>query len=217
MDEKKATVKKRETESQKELLDKIDLTGLEEWSGHEQEDAWELITEDAGIFAMSNMDLGKTSLVKHSIRLTDNTLFKECYWQTPPSMYEKVRNHLKEMLKIGAIWPSHSPWASPVVLMHRNNGRLQSCIDLRKLNAHTIKDSYGLPRIEYTLDGLNGAVWFTAMNLKSDCWQVEMDEACKLLITFTLGPLGFYKGDCMPFVLGHNHWYMISSLIQVQK
>ena len=52
---------------------------------------------------MSNMDLGKISLVKHSIRLTDNTPFKEHYWQIPPSMYEEVREHLKEMLEICAI------------------------------------------------------------------------------------------------------------------
>ena len=58
----------------KELLDKIDLTGLGEWSKNEQKEAQELITEYAGIFAMSDIDLGKTSLVKHSIRLTDNIL-----------------------------------------------------------------------------------------------------------------------------------------------
>ena len=63
---------------------------------------------------MSNMDLGKTSLVKHSIKPTDNTQFKERYQQIQPSMYDEVREHLREMFKIGAIWPSHSPWASPV-------------------------------------------------------------------------------------------------------
>ena len=44
---------------------------------------------------MSDMDLGKTSLVKDSIRLTDNTPFKEHYWQIPPSIYEEVRGHPK--------------------------------------------------------------------------------------------------------------------------
>ena len=60
---------------------------------------------------MSNIDLGKTSLVKHSIRLMDNTLFKECHWQIQQSIYEEVWKHLTEILEIGAIWPSHSPWA----------------------------------------------------------------------------------------------------------
>ena len=107
---------------------------------------------------MSNMDLSKTSLVKHGIRLTDDTPFKECHWKFPPSMYKEVREHLKEMLEIGAILPLHSPWASLVVLVCKKDGGLQFCIDLRKLNAHTIKDSYSVPRIEDTLDSLNGAV-----------------------------------------------------------
>ena len=52
---------------------------------------------------MSKMDLGKTSIVKHSIGLTVNNPFKEHCWQIPQSMYEEVREHLKEMLEIGAI------------------------------------------------------------------------------------------------------------------
>ena len=57
----------------------IDLTELEEWSGNEHKKASNLITEYASMFAMSDMDLGKTSLVKYNLRLTDNTPFKECY------------------------------------------------------------------------------------------------------------------------------------------
>ena len=97
--------------------------------------AYELVTEYASIFAMSNIDLGKTSLVKHSINLMDNTPFKECHWHIPSSIYEEVWGHLKEMLEIGAIWPFHSPWASLVLLVCKKDGKLQFCIDLRKLNA----------------------------------------------------------------------------------
>ena len=75
------------------------------------------------MFAMSNMDLSKTFLVKHSIRLTVNTLFRDHYWQIP-LMYEKAREHLKEMPEIGAIWPSYSPWASPVILLCRKDSKL---------------------------------------------------------------------------------------------
>ena len=126
---------------------------------------------------MSDKDLGKTSLVKHSIRLTDNSSFKKCYWQILPSMYVEVREHLKDMLEIGAIWPLHSPWPSPVVMICKKDDKLQFHIDLRKLNVRTIKDSYSLSRIADTLDSLNGAVWFTALDLKSGCWQVKIDEA----------------------------------------
>ena len=68
-------------ESLKELLNKIDLKGLGEWTQNEQKEAWELITEYTSISAISDMDLGKTFLVKHSIRLTENTPFKEHFHQ----------------------------------------------------------------------------------------------------------------------------------------
>ena len=97
------------------------------------------------------------------------------------------------MLKVGAIRNSVSPWASPVVLVRKKDGSLRFCIDLRKLNSRTIKDAYSLPRIEESLDCLNGAVIFTSLDLKAGYWQVEMDENSIPLTTFTVGTLGFYE------------------------
>ena len=116
-------------------------------------------------------------------------------------MYEEVREHLKEMLEIGAIQPSHNPWDSQDVVVHKKDGKLWFCIHLRILNVHMIKDSYSLPRIEDTLDSLNGTVWFTVLALKSGYWQVEMDEASKPFTAFSVSPLGFYESNGMPFVL----------------
>ena len=61
------------------------------------------------------------------------------------------------MLEIGAIKHSNSPWAGAVVLVQKKDGSLRFCIDLRKLNSHTVKDAYSLPEITETLDCLNGA------------------------------------------------------------
>ena len=64
-----------------------------------------------------------------------------------------------------------------------------------------MKDSYSLPRIDKSLDCLNGAVLFTSLDLKSGYWQVQMDEESKQYTTFTVEPLGFYQCDRMPFGL----------------
>ena len=58
-----------------------------------------------------------------------------------------------------------------------------------------------LLRIDETLDCLNGAEWFSSLNLKSGYWQVEKEEDSKALTAFTVGPLGFYECECMPFGL----------------
>ena len=54
------------------------------------------------LFALKDIDLGKTDKVKHSIKLTDYTPFKERYRCIPPQQYEVVKQHLKEMLEIGS-------------------------------------------------------------------------------------------------------------------
>ena len=60
-----------------------------------------------------------------------------------------------------------------------------------------LPQKHSLPWIADTLDSLNGAIRFSALDLKSGYWQVEMDEAFKPL----MGPLGFYECDPMPFGL----------------
>ena len=150
---------------------------------------------------MDDLDLGHTSVVKYEIKLNYYTPFKERYRRIPPHQYEEVKKHLKEMLEIGAIRKSNSPWASAVVLVRKKDGSLIFCIDLRKLNSCTIKDAYSLPRIDETLDCLGGSIIFSSLDLKSAYWQVEMDEMSKQLMAFTVGPLGFYKCERMLFGL----------------
>ena len=88
-----------------------------------------------------------------------------------------------------------------MVLVRKKDGSLMFCIDLRKLNARTVKDAYSLPCIEDTLDSLNGACIFTSLDLKSGYWQVKLDEDSIPLTAFTVGPLGFYECVRIPFGL----------------
>ena len=77
---------------------------------------------------------------------------------------------MNEMLEIGAIQKSNSPWASAIVLVRKKDGSLRFCIDFRKLNARTVKDAYSLPQIEDSLDSLNGLCIFTSIDLKVSYW-----------------------------------------------
>ena len=138
--------------------------------------------------------------MKHSIKLTDNTPFKEPYRRIPPAMYEEVKQHIKEMLDADAIRPSESP-LSNVVLVRKKDGSLRFCIDFRKLNARTVRDAYALPRIDDTIDTLLGAKYFSKLDLRSGYWQVEMEEEDKSKTAFSVGSLGFFECNRMAFGL----------------
>ena len=181
------------------VLNKLDLSGMEEWPPHLQVMAKALLCEYSDIFSKDDLDLGRTNLAKHDIQLTDYTPFKQSYRRIPPQLYDQVKAHLNEMLELGAIRPSQSPWSSAIVLVQKKDGTLRFCIDLRELNNRTIKDNYSLPRIEHHLEQLRGASWFTTLDLKSGYWQVELTEEAKPLTAFTVGPLGFYECVTMPF------------------
>ena len=105
------------------------------------------------------------------------------------------------MLESGAIWPSQSVWCNAVVLVRKKDGSLWFCIDFCHLNTCTKKDSYPLPRIQEALESLVGAGHFSCLDLKSGFWQIKMEEALKQYIAFTLGNLGFFECNCMPFGL----------------
>lgn len=149
------------------------------------------------VFAMGDLDYGHTSAVKHRIRLSDPTPFKQRVRPIHPSDYEAVRLHLQELKDANIICESESPFASPIVIVKKKNGAIRLCIDYRKLNNQTIKDAYALPNIEEMFSALTGSKWFSVMDLKAGYYQVEVEEEDKYKTAFVT-PMGFWEFNRMP-------------------
>ena len=96
---------------------------------------------------LEKQDMGHTKAAEHKIVLKDPDTppFKERFRRIPPPQLDEVRDHLKLMLDAGVIRPSNSPWCNAVVLVRKKDGSLRFCIDFRKLNSLTVKDSHPLP------------------------------------------------------------------------
>ena len=192
-----------EAERQDLLLDKLDLSGLESWPAEEVEKAHGLLREYHNIFSLEKHNMGHTNATKHKIVLKDPDTppFKERFWWIPPPQLDEVREHLKLMLDAGVVRPSNSPWCNAVVLVRKKDGSLRFCINFRRLNALTVKDSHPLPRICETLESLAGTAHYSTFDLNSGFWQVPMDNASKQYTAFTLGSMGLYECESMPFGL----------------
>ena len=130
-------------EQRDKIFSKLDLTGYDDWTQDQRDMMNATIEHYHHIVTVEDLELGCTNLVKHEIKLTNYVPFKEWYRRIPPHQYEEVHKHLDEMLRMGPIRKSNSPWASAVVLVHKKDGALRFCIDLRKLNdlGHIILDT----------------------------------------------------------------------------
>ena len=159
-----------------------------------------LLTEFSDVFASSTDDLGRTSLVKHTINTGDSKPIRQNPRRLPLSQRTVAEVEVEKMLKRGVIEHSTSPWAALVVLVRKKDGSTRFCVDYRRLNSMTVKDSYPLPRVDVSIDALSGSCWFSTLDLASGYWQVEVEEKDRPKTAFTTGS-GLYQFTVMPFGL----------------
>ena len=70
---------------------------------------------------------------------------------------DEIKAQIVELLHMGFVRPSKSPWASPLLFASKKDGSLRFCVDYKALNRFTVKNSYPLPRIDMLMDQIGGA------------------------------------------------------------
>ena len=83
-----------------------------------------------------------------------------------PAELKELKEQLQELLDQGFIQPSVSPWGAPVLFVKKKDGTLRLCIDYRGLNQNTVKNKYPLPHIEVLFEQLQGASFFSNLDLR---------------------------------------------------
>ncbi|GKA27931.1 putative nucleotidyltransferase, ribonuclease H [Tanacetum coccineum] len=121
-------------------------------------------------------------------------------YRLAPSEMQELSEQLQELQDKGFIRPSHSPWGAPVLFVKKKDGSFRMCIDYRKLNKLTIKNRYPLPRIDDLFDQLQGARYFSKIDLRSGYHQlrVQDDDISKTAFRTRYGHFEF---TVMPFGL----------------
>ena len=96
--------------------------------------------------------------------------------------------------------PSCLPFASPTILVKKEDGSWRLCIDYRKLNSVTKKDAHPLPRVGDIFDTLAGSKFFTTLDLEMGYHQVEFHPDDREKTAFST-PFGLFQYTVMPFGL----------------
>ncbi|KAL1920943.1 uncharacterized protein VTP21DRAFT_11578 [Calcarisporiella thermophila] len=165
-------------------------------SADEQEKLNALLGEYEDIFH----GLGRTGTVEHQIETGDAKPIKCTPYRTTWQDQQIIKREIEEMLEQGVIEPAISPWAFPVVLVRKKNGKIRFCVNFQKLNDVTSKDTYPLPHINDILDALHGATVFSTLDAASGYWQVALKEEDRPKATFVTR-YGTYQFRVMPFGL----------------
>ena len=85
------------------------------------------------------------------IDIGNNVPIKMKPYRTPIKNSEAINKAINEILDADVIRRSRSPWSFPVAIVDKKAGNKRVCVDFRKLNQITKKNSYPLPLIDYIL------------------------------------------------------------------
>jgi len=167
-------------------------------SSEEKDELEKILIGNSEIFAQTNRELGKTSIVKHKIRTGDARPVQGRKFRTPYAYREKLKQTIDEMLADKIIKPSRSEWSNPIFLVKKKDGSMRPVVDYRELNKITEPDVYPIPMINEYLDSLGNATIFTTLDLRSGFWQIAMDDESKEKTSFS-SPFGNFSFEVMPF------------------
>lgn len=151
--------------------------------------------------AMWNGRLGEIKVAEHAIDLKEGAKpFKSAPYRSGPTARQLESFELKKQLEAGVIEPAVSEWAAPVLFVPKKDGQLRFCVDYRRLNEMTLKDSYPLPRMDDCIDSLGQAKIFSTLDAYSGYWQMHIREEDRPKTAFVTHS-GTYQYIRMPFGL----------------
>ena len=162
-----------------------------------------VIKENLVAFAASPTELGRTSVVVHTIETNAAKPFRHKLRPIPFAQLQYLEQEVEKLLSIGAISkadPGACPYASRIVITPKKDGSVRMCVDYRDINAQTAKDAYPLPRIDQVWPVLAKARYFSSLDLLMGYHLVEVEPKDRFKTAFVTHR-GLYIYNVMPFGL----------------
>ena len=150
---------------------------------------------------MCSGTLGEINVTEHRIDLIEGAKPVHAQpYRAGPRQRLLEEQEIERQLAAGVIEPATSPWASPIVFVPKKDGSLRFCVDYRRLNAVTVRDTYPLPRMDECIDSLGEATVFSTLDANWGYWQMPIANRDRDKTAFVCHQ-GLYRYKRMPFGL----------------
>jgi transposase InsO family protein len=143
---------------------------------------------------------GCTTIYEHKIRLTSDRPFLRKTYPIPFALRDAVDLEIQEMLKVGIIERSVSPFCNPLRIVKKKDGRVRLCLDARYLNDIIESDNESPPLINDLLQTHYGTEYFSSVDLTHGYWQVPLENESRCYTAFLHGST-LYQFCRIPFGL----------------
>jgi hypothetical protein len=164
---------------------------------------WQLIRRYEDVFSANKFDLGRTNAVKHNVRLMEPHPVHRKQFRIPWDHQQLVKDHIEALLKAKCIRTSRSPFNAPIFCVPKPHGGMRVVLDYRALNTQTYDDKYVIREVQECIDeiGKQGSRVFSALDLTSGFWQMELEEDSKPLTAFSFPGMGRFEWEVAPMGL----------------
>lgn len=135
----------------------------------------ELLLQKYPTVARTDGSYGRTDWTYHVIDAHGPPPCQKPYRKSP-MLREIINNNVKELLENGMIRPSRSPYAAPVVLDMKKNGKYRMCINYSRLNDQTKNNAAPMENVSTILRQLPIGYYDSLIDLKSGFWQIMLSQ-----------------------------------------
>ncbi|KAL1448543.1 hypothetical protein WDU94_003597, partial [Cyamophila willieti] len=157
-------------------------------------------THRAIVDSDNEIPAGNAKVEPARILLEDDIPVARPPYRTAHKERELIESHVDKMIAAGVIRESQSAYSAPVVLVKKNNKDPRFCVDYRQLNKKVTDYKFPMPRTDDFLNHLNGAKFFTSLDLKNCFWQIPLAEEDKYKTAFATCT-NLHEYNVLPFGL----------------
>ena len=167
-------------------------------------------------FAKDKKTIGTTLPTQMSINTGDSDPVSQKPYPVAMKHYNWVKEEINKLLEAGVIRNSHSSWSAPIIVVPKGDGGKCLVIDYRALNKVTRKFVWPMPKVENIFSQLNGANYFSTLDLRAGYHNIRLTTDLILKTAFT-SPFGKYEYVKVPFGLAQAPAYFQELMTGVLK